>query len=126
MKLVVPLMMPATHSMRLAVRPFAQRLDDGDATGHGGFEGHHHALVARRGEDLAAVHGQQRLVGGDHVLAGGNGLQHQRLGDAVAADQLDDDVDVGVGDDTARASATTCTASPTTARARSCPGRPPW
>jgi hypothetical protein len=77
----------------------AQRLDDGDAAGHRGLEGHDHALGARGLEDLGAVHGQQRLVGGDHVLAGRNGFQHQRLGDAVAADQLDDDVDVGVGDD---------------------------
>jgi hypothetical protein len=59
MKLVVPLMMPATHSMRLAVRPSRKRLDDRDATGHRRLEGHDHALVARRGEDLAAVHGQQ-------------------------------------------------------------------
>jgi hypothetical protein len=58
---------------------FAQRLDDGDATGHGRFKGHHHALVACGGKDLGAVHGQQGLVGGDHVLAGGNGFQHQAL-----------------------------------------------
>jgi hypothetical protein len=25
--------------------------------------------LLRRGEDLGAMHGQQRLVGGDHVLA---------------------------------------------------------
>jgi hypothetical protein len=30
------------------------------------------------------------------VLAVGDGLQHQFLGDAVAADQFDDDVDLGV------------------------------
>src|SRR6185503_1222639 len=42
-----------------------------------------------------------RLVGGDHVLAGGDGFHHQLAGDAVAADQLDDDVDVGIGDDLA-------------------------
>ncbi|MDT4827358.1 hypothetical protein FQZ97_607030 [compost metagenome] len=53
-------------------------------------------------EDLGAVHGEQRLVGRDHVLAGRDGLEHQLLGDAVAADELDDDVDVGVGDDFAR------------------------
>ncbi len=53
-------------------------------------------------EDLGAVHREQRLVGGDHVLAGRDGLEHQLLGDAIAADELDDDVDVGVGDDFAR------------------------
>ncbi len=36
------------------------------------------------------------------MLAGGNGFEHQRARDAVAADELDHDVDVGVGDDLAR------------------------
>jgi hypothetical protein len=80
-------------------QPLAQRLDDRDATGHRRLEADHHALGTRRGKDLGAVHRQQRLVGRDHMLAGGNGFHHQGLGDAVAADQLDDDVDVGVGND---------------------------
>ena len=78
---------------------FAQRLDDGDAAGHRGLEGHDHALGARGGEDLGTVHRQQSLVRRDHMLAGSDGLQHQGLGDAVAADEFDDDRDVGVGDD---------------------------
>ena len=45
------------------------------------------------------MHGQQRLIGRHHVLARGNRFQHQGLGDAVATDQLDHHVDVGVGDD---------------------------
>jgi hypothetical protein len=72
---------------------FAQRLDDRDATGHGRFERHHHALLLRRREDLGAMHGEQRLVGGDHVLAGRDGFHHQLARDAIAADQFDDDVD---------------------------------
>ncbi len=36
------------------------------------------------------------------MLARGNGLHHQRARDAVAADQLDDDVDLRVGDDQPR------------------------
>ena len=36
------------------------------------------------------------------MLAGVDGFEHQRAGDAVAADQLDDDVDLGIGDDLAR------------------------
>ena len=99
---MVPLMMPAIHWMRVGRQALAQRLDDRDAAGHRGLEGHHHALGVRGREDLGAVHGQQRLVGGDHVLAGRDGFQHQLPGDAVAADQLDHDVDVGVGDDGAR------------------------
>ena len=73
---------------------FAQRLDDGDAAADRGLEGDHHALLLRGGEDVVAVLGEQRLVGGDHVLAVGDRLQHQVLRDAGAADQLDHDVDV--------------------------------
>ena len=62
-------MMPAIHSMRFAGEALAQRLDDRDAAGDRGLEGHHHALLLRGGEDLVAVRGEQRLVGGDHVLA---------------------------------------------------------
>src|SRR5690606_2997261 len=77
---------------------FADRLDHRDATGHGGFVGDNHAFLAGAGEDLVAVHGDQCLVGGDHVLAMLDGLEHQFLGDGVATDQLDDHVDLGVGD----------------------------
>jgi hypothetical protein len=41
----------------------AQRLDDRDAAGDRAFERDHHAALARRGEDLRAVHREQRLVG---------------------------------------------------------------
>ena len=75
---------------------FAQRLDDRDAAGDRRLERDHHALLLRRGEDLGAVRGQQRLVGGDDVLAVGDGLQHQLFRDRIAADQLDHDVDVRI------------------------------
>ncbi|EWS65311.1 hypothetical protein Y695_01444 [Hydrogenophaga sp. T4] len=80
----------------------AQRLDDGNATGHGRLKRDHHTLGRSSGKDLGAVHSEQSLVGCHHVLAGRNGFQHQRLGDAVATDQLDHDVDIGVGDHGAR------------------------
>ena len=47
----------------------------------------------RRLEDLGAVLGQQRLVGGDDVLAGRQQIEHGLPGPVDAADQLDDDVD---------------------------------
>ena len=78
--------------------PFAQRLDDRDTAGHRGFKGHRHTALACRLEDLAAVHRQQRLVGGDNVLAGLDRLHHQRARDAGAADQLDDDIDRRIGE----------------------------
>ena len=79
--------------------PFAQCFDDRDAAGHCGLEGHHHALLLRRREDLVAMRCQQRLVGGHHMLAVIDGRKHQFAGYAAAADQLDHDIDVGIGDD---------------------------
>ena len=61
-------------------------------------EGHHHALGRRCGEDFAAMHGQQALLAVT-TFCPRQWFQHQRLGDAVAADQPDDDVDARVGDD---------------------------
>jgi len=69
MKLLVPLMMPAIPFDAVGRQSFAQRLDDRDAARYCRFECHHHALGARRLEDLVAVPGQQCLVGGDYVLA---------------------------------------------------------
>ena len=87
-------MIPAIHSMRFAVKPFAQRFDDRNAAADRAFERDHHVLLARGGEDFVAVLGQQRLVRGDHVLAVRDRLQNELSRDAGAADQLDDDVDV--------------------------------
>jgi hypothetical protein len=98
MKFDVPLMMPAIHSRRFAVKPFAQRLDDRDAAGDRAFERDHHAFLVRGGEDLVAVPCEERLVRGDHVLAVGDRLQNERARGLETADQLDDDVDVGIGE----------------------------
>ena len=43
--------------------------------------------------------GEQRLVGGDDVLAVGDRLEHERARRLDAADQLDDDVDVRIARD---------------------------
>ena len=45
------------------------------------------------------MHSEQRLVGGDHMLASLNGLHHQLARNAVAANQFDDDINIGVGND---------------------------
>jgi hypothetical protein len=78
---------------------FTQRLDDGNTAGHSRFKRHHHTFGAGSSKNFGAMHSQQRFVGGDHVLACGNGFHHQGLGDAVTTNQLDDDVDVRVGND---------------------------
>ncbi len=76
----------------------AQGLDDRDTTGDGRLEGHHDALFLGGGENFVTMHGEQRLVGGDHMLTVFDGLEHQVAGHGVTADQLDHDVDVGVVD----------------------------
>ena len=63
---------------------------------------HLHPLCRGSGVNLGAVQGQERLVGGDHMLARGNGLQNKGAGRLVAADQLDDDVDLRVVEDVVR------------------------
>src|SRR5690606_24678050 len=75
---------------------FTNRLDHRDAASHSGFKGNDYALVTGAGEDLVTVHGDQRLVGGHHMLAVVDGFEHQLFGNGVAADQLDDDVDLRV------------------------------
>jgi hypothetical protein len=90
--------------MRLADKAFTDRLDHRDAAGHCGFEGDDDALLTGLGEDFVTVNGDQRLVGGDHVLAVLDGLEHQFASDGVAADQLDDDLDFRVAVATSKTS----------------------
>ena len=76
-----------------------QRLDDGDAAADAGFEAHFEVLLSGKVHDLVAESGHERLVGGDHVLAGTQGAEHHVARGGGAADQLDDDIDLGVVDD---------------------------
>ncbi len=78
---------------------FAQRLDRRNAAGDGGFERDDHVLLARGREDLVSVQREQRFVGGDDVLAAHDRRQDRFFRDRRSADNLDHDVDVGVGDD---------------------------
>ena len=80
----------------------AQRLDDGDAAGDRRLEVERDAVLLGELCQLEAVRGQQRLVGGDHVLAGAERRLDRRLGDAVTADQLDEDVYRGIGGEALR------------------------
>ena len=76
-----------------------ERVDDGDAAAHARLEGDLLAGGSRGVHDLLAVGGHERLVGGDHVLASGQGPQHHGARDGGAADELHHQVDVGVIDD---------------------------
>ena len=61
--------MPCTLSMRFGDQALAERAQDRDAAADAGLEGDVDAAARRRVEDLRAVQREQRLVGGDDVLA---------------------------------------------------------
>ena len=72
---------------------------DRDPAADRAFEEDRDADLGGLVEQLAAVLGQQRLVGGHHVLAPSHRLEHPRLGGLDATDELDDHAGLGVGDD---------------------------
>ena len=80
-----------------ADKAVAQYTDDRDAARDGGFEQEVHVLLGGKGGERNAVLGDQRLVGGDDMLAGLEGGFDGELGGAIgAADQFDEDVHIGV------------------------------
>ena len=78
---------------------FFQRFDDRDAAADAGLEADFHPFGHRGVEDLPAMDGEQSLVGGDDMLAAGDRLEDEGPGRFDAADQFDDDIDGGVGED---------------------------
>ncbi|MNX82791.1 hypothetical protein D3C86_1145320 [compost metagenome] len=73
-----------------------QRLDDGDTASHRRFEIEKRPLVFGNRRQFDAVLGQQRLVGCHHMETTGECRTHRifRL-TGSAADQFDEDVDIG-------------------------------
>ena len=92
----VPLTMPNALEDPVGGQAFLDRADQRDAARHRGLESQHDAVPARLLEQLGAVVGEERLVGGDHVLAGGERLEDERARRLEAADQLDHDLDLRV------------------------------
>ena len=84
---------------RLAAEALAQAAHERDPAGHGGLEQQVDAGVVGDAEQLDADVGEQLLVRRDDRLAGPQRLGDQLAGRFDAADDLDDEVDVGVGDD---------------------------
>jgi hypothetical protein len=77
---------------------FAQGLDDGDAARRRRFELQSDAVFFRQIGQRLAMLGQQRLVGGYHMLAIGQRSFHQLARDAlIAADQFDHDIGIAFG-----------------------------
>ena len=73
----------------------------GNTAAHAGLERDRPVSRAGLGEDLRAVLGQQRLVGGDDMLAGLEAVEHDLQGRLDAPHQLDDDLDFRVVDQSA-------------------------
>ena len=53
-------------------------------------------VLARQGEQLRPLFGEEFLVGSDHVLARGQSRLHQRAGCLHPANDLDHDANLGV------------------------------
>ena len=102
MKLLVPLMMPASHSMRFPASPSRTALMMGIPPATAASNATITPAAVRGLEDRVAVHRDKRLVRGDHVLAAIDGFEDELAGGVGAADELDDHVDVRVPDDPAR------------------------
>ena len=84
---------------RLAGERLTQRPHDGDGPSHGGLEQQVDTGGLGDRVELCPVPGQQFLVGGDHRLAVLERGHDQFAGRLDTSHDLDDHVDVGVGDD---------------------------
>ncbi len=84
--------------MSLRLQALADRLDDGDAAGHRRLEVERHAIFLGERGEARAVMSEQRLVGGDDVLAGTErGFDRVFRHATLAAHQFDEHVDAGIG-----------------------------
>ena len=82
----------------VAGKPLAQCLDDRDPARDRSFERQRQAQLLGPRRKPAAVMRHQRLVGGHDMLPVGEGGVDDARGNALrTADQLDDDIDVGIG-----------------------------
>jgi hypothetical protein len=73
-------------------QPVLHRADEGNAPGHCRLEAEHDAVAPGRREDLGTVMGEERLVGGDHVLACLERLEDEGPCRLEPTYQLDDDL----------------------------------
>ena len=95
MPLTIPTMRRIGSPRRLSRRTRTER----DATGDGSLEQEVHAVAIGRLEQLDTDVGEQLLVRRDDRFAGGDGGGDQLAGRLDAADDLDDEVDVGIDHD---------------------------
>ena len=86
----------------VASEPFAQDADDRNAAANRRAEIDVDVVLGRRLENLVTVFRKQFLVRGYDALAAIERFEDECLGDARAADCLDDDVDSGISEDAFR------------------------
>ena len=102
MKFVVPLTMPRTRLDPVGGEVAGQRTENGDAATDGRLEPERRAGPPGGASSSGAVVGEHVLVGRHDRLAHRQRGRDQRAGRLVAAHQLHDHVDVGVGDEMGR------------------------
>ena len=84
----------------VASQAVGQSTDKGNAGANAGFPGDDPASLAGLGEQGFAAIGEEGLVRGDHMLAGGQGFFDYRTGRRDAADQFQDYVHRRIGEGT--------------------------
>lgn len=77
---------------------FLEGLDDGDATGDGGFEVDGGVVLFREGEEFGSAFGEEGFISGDDGFSGFEGGGDEVEGEGGASDEFDDDVDGGIID----------------------------
>ncbi len=80
----------------IADQRFPERLDNGHTTADTGFIGQVDVDFPCFFNQGVALGSHERFIGGHHMFAVLHGLEDQVLGDALPADHLHDDIDVGV------------------------------
>src|SRR5438132_347712 len=82
-------------SLASSGKSFAQSSDDRDASADAGFESDRQIIFASGPEDFLAMLGEQRFVRGNDVLARAQCPQNKAVCRFIAAEHLDDDIDIG-------------------------------
>jgi hypothetical protein len=82
----------------IAHQRFPNRFYDGHAAAHAGLISQVDAVFGGGGDNRIAVLGQQGLVGGNHMLALGDGIENQLFCDSLTADGLHNDIHRRIGD----------------------------
>ena len=98
MKLQVPLRMPCSDRIWLAARPCGRAAMIGMPPATLASKAMARPCLRAASKTSAPCCGQQRLVGGDHVLAGRQQVEHRLLGPVDAADHLDGDLHRRIGE----------------------------